>query len=725
MTENIFFNLEYCPDLLIERLFSFLFWKMDDIAGTRPLPMNPQPVNITKPPDRGSADLTLRSSDATDSSNNSKNSKNDIETGSLNVSHDFSQVKENERKEIVIPQIFEVIMKLLQLSNSADQLRKCFQLIESCFCSSDLIPLLKGNVTFTDYLNNPLYSSKSFGTSESLFACKNIELIFAQKDWLLFLTDIILTFRRKWMNTNREEFISQGGLSFSESESVGGDSSRFAKSSNGDDCFSASESEVSSQNDDNNNNSHDEENAHQHPQNVHRSPQHFLHLKDSEFLQMKQSILMELTNPILDFIKLLIMYDFIQKYNVNRRWNEIFRLSLPETSNLQEEIILFIFETIHQHPLITNNNSETTSSSSAATITTPQDSIYFEISLNLLKNISYFLEQVLEKMKLSLKFSSKMIQILYSLNYHSTVELRSKMKETVLPEVRKSFIIRCLIDVAQDLYLRVDCLNEISTSLQAFLLLNETKLLSDGHIIILILGMFIEVLEDLDSSSGVNQESTSSSSYSHFSSPPLAVSHFADSASHLNKHGNVKILLSLLSIIQSCVNSSQECKKTVLKICEGSSFDPNNILVKALFNNFGLSTPVLSSHSGGGSVDLSNNPLPPTLGSLSTTPTPSSWWWTSPPPTTTATAAATASVPPTPVKRISVASTDSLNNNSNNNLIDNFDRKQSDSSISVDLEVGEITTHMERHHISHSISSGKDPKDGLGFIHWFVSSERR
>jgi hypothetical protein len=509
------------------------------------------------------------------------------------------------------------------------------------------------------------------------------------------------------------------------------------KSSNDGDAFSNSESEVSSQQDQNESNP-DDQSHHQQP--YHSSPEQFLHMKEAELLQMKQNILVELTNPILEFMKLLILYDFIQKYTPTRKWNELFRLSLPETSNLQEEIILFIFESIHQHPLISYNNNNNNnnnpnnngnnSSNSNSNVTNTNaassnnnsngssvaDLISLEISMNFLRNISYFLEQLLEKMKLSLKFSSKMIQILYSLNYHCTIELRSRLKDTVLPEVRKSFIIRCLIDVGQDVYLRIDILNEILTSLQAFLTLNESKLITDSQIIILILGMFIEVIEDLEAN-----QSTSSHHVSHHHHHHHHHHHDSHILHPYHEHESPKqnsqqVLTTLLTIMHSCVVASSECKKTTLKICEGLVYDPQNILVKNFVNNSVASNYENVKGPGGGDY---HSPLP----SAPTQPSSSGglWWgsWGS--------SSSSQVIKPTAVN----LDPDTIH----------IERKQSESSVSSsDLEAGKVPSVTVASSLRPSISSSSggnssssstalygamEPKDGISFIKWFLSHERR
>jgi hypothetical protein len=728
-------NIGYCPDLLLDRLFSFMFWTVEDLspsarnwkgdAGTQSAVSG---LSGTPPQD-------VRLSEITDSSQDTqKNVSSDLEhhaSSSANVLNDdvpvrvevlssmplgYDAISKNSafdarsfnRKEIIFPQVFEILTKLLHLSKSSDQIKRCFRVLENSMLSSEILSFLKNNEDL-HHITQTAVSATSI--DPGFFFSKNLELILGQKDWILSLTDIIVTYRRKYLNSEDNDLLEKAGaLSMSESESVGGSSIGGGRLLHpvypgGDDYFSSNESEDGS--------SVTEEEAAERDVTISPfSPEQQLYRQQStqsELLHLRQARLKDLTKPVLEFIKLLVMYDFLQKYTPNtKKWNDLFRLSLPETSNLQEEIVSFLLEDISRNPLLTIaiNSSPSTSLSTAPYLADSSTIPSYEAGINLLKNLGFFLEQLLEKMKLSLKFSAKLINVLYSLNYHCSFEMRNKiMKETVLPEVRKNCIIRCLIDVGQDIYLRVDVLKEINSSLQAYLLLNENKAMTDTQIIILILGMFIEIIDDfdfienhpnyltfqavlLDNKQQGSENLTLSSDMQY----QQHHTHHPDAASIKS---NLHRLQSLFHIIHASVFSSTECRKAVAKVCDNVGHDPKQMLTNAFLNSSAsVRNSLAEENSDIGAALLS--PVEPITGSQfpqkSTDSASGGLWWTG------------------------------WSSSSSGSTVDRKSHhSEGNPALSaLDIEVGKLVKLS-----TDSVATDTSPFDFYAFIQWYCALERR
>lgn len=435
----------------------------------------------------------------------------------LDSSQSKSDLRSMRGEEILLPQVFESLFSVVQYSKSLDQVHRCFIRIHRCFSDTD-----PSAADFMDEIHS-----------------HNLEAFFSVRDWLLLLCDIVAKFRRP---DSTEELEALALLSLSEPESlVSGDLRRydsFRSAGESEEGFSTAGDSIADDG------SNDLGSFHRFSATGRRTPLDQMN---------RRHHVAQFTAPVLNLIRKLLLLDMFMKCNGSRRWLEVFRLSLPETSQIQEEVVLDLINTMHHASFLVVSK---------------------EACMNYLKNMGAFLEQALEKMIISLHFCISVVSALHALSYRCCLELRAKLRDTALPEVKKSFIVRCFIDIGQDIGYRVHSLVEIRASLHAYIATNDGKLLSDSQIVILLLGMLEECFDNLEAAIASSTQSVEHDST--LSSRSLDVVTAA-----------TEMMQALVTIIQVAGKLSNECRRTLGRVVEGIASDSEKRIEKCLLSSEG------------------------------------------------------------------------------------------------------------------------------------------
>ena len=440
------------------------------------------------------------------------------------VASEFSEPQDSTHEEVStihVPQMLEVLVRVLQSSSSAELVADSFQKLER-------------SITHR-HVNKDRGDSSRKGAADA--ANKGIEavrvnadLIFSQKDWIQWLCDTLLLYRSRSLNCDDDPdgMAHSGVMSCSENESAN-DSYSNAMDSNddlvpdSDDSLShGSSSRLANANalsDAVSNGDCSSNGTHHKASTWHTTP---------------------FTASIFRFINKLLLVDMRLKYSSTRKWLDVFRLSLPETYDVQEVIIADLVDTLD-------------------TFTTHEKNI--EVSMNFLRNVGMLLEQALEKVDLSLMLCLKVVLSLHTLSYSCPPEIRTRIKETCIPELRKGYIVRCLIDFSQEFYTRALAVIEVSSPLEGYLLSSDSKPLQNSHVILIVLSILLEAFEELEFLLTTVDSEAFLSSYEENASQQ-----YVSSSSYERLDFVIELIQSLLTLVQGCVKVSSECRKVVTKL---------------------------------------------------------------------------------------------------------------------------------------------------------------
>lgn len=349
----------------------------------------------------------------------------------------------------------------------------------------------------------------------SMRATRNVEVLCSQRDWLLWICECLLYYQRRSMQSDLGD---SNFFSMSEGESVSGLDS-------GDESIEGCR-----------------------PIGAHYPSNCVKTL--SSFRSMNQNPLEKFADPLFSLVRTALAVDVTGKPNSSRKFYDIFRLtdvlSKPESQSILVSILFDLLEAFESHPLHTSS----------------------ERSLYILRNLSSFLDQVLEKCETSIEFCVKAVHVINSMSYRAAPDLRSKIKDTMLPEVRNAYLTRCLVDRREDIWSRISCLAELHSSVLNLIVSGTpTRTLSDQHVVLLFVELFVE-----------------------------ATACYADTVSDrdgLFGDGIEEVLnleMAALVLIQNCSQSSVECRKTLEKLLASEFADSQRlILFDAFSNSFGNS----------------------------------------------------------------------------------------------------------------------------------------
>jgi hypothetical protein len=397
-----------------------------------------------------------------------------------------------------IPQLLQSIFRLIQNEKSFDVVAWVAGNIENCLSP---VNHRLSNLRFIaiDSISHPI-------------AIKNMEAITSQKDWLQWICDCLLTFRRRSnMGTLVEGDVNE--LSGLES----------------DDSYDG--------------------------------PYERPHSSRHMHIHLQEGALNTFCDPIFNILKVIFSFDIISKPGSQRKMYDILRLPVPEASNVQIMIIFDLLELFQHTPISSTNNNEQ--------------------GINLFRNISAFLEQVLEKVEIPLEIYVKAVAVMHSLTYHAPPELRIKIKDTLLPEMRNTYVTQCLVDRSSDLFRRISALSEIHLSIQNLMTSTEGRNIQDQQVVILLIDIFLETCDEIYDINCIECSNDDDSI-----SLPLSNNNSKANQSQIYYDLQVSSLL----LIQNCVNASLESKKLLSRILldvpdtvKGKSM----IVLDALCNSFG------------------------------------------------------------------------------------------------------------------------------------------
>ena len=450
---------------------------------------------------------------------------------------------------IAVPQAIVPLLRLLCTPKDATMVERVCRLLVKC---------LK-------------YDVAAMEPDSSLCAGKtrNAELLLSQKDWLLLLASCIAKLRRLIMYSDD---MAEGRDAFSESESIGDFQHGSADAPGELSYFSSSEDSFDMRGDGASGLGHE-------------SASHCQSAGGKV-----AAMLASYTGPLLDLVQTLLLMVFSWKpASAAKYLSEIFLLSVPGTLEVQS-IVLF--------DLLGSIESLTLRPTTA--------------SVNVLRNFLFVFGQLPEKTELSKDFCLQVLHVLHSLGYYSSPEIRQRMKETGVTELRNVFVCNFIFlhqldlrmqrsyrsdqeaakqlaaagrgERVESLYLTVTSLKELEPSLVAYLSSTDSKLLTDSQVMYIVLGIFCDAVEDLDYISGVDPLS------SEFSG--IDVNYTLERVQML-----LDALQILVGLLQCVANVSPDCRRHLLRVLQDLPGGASESMVSALVLAF--------QQKGSGHLDFS------------------------------------------------------------------------------------------------------------------------
>lgn len=140
-------------------------------------------------------------------------------------------------------------------------------------------------------------------------------------------------------------------------------------------------------------------------------------------------------------------------------------------------------------------------------------------------------------------FYPKAIQTMNYLSYHAPVAVRSRMKETLLSEVRNTYVVRCLLYGCWDLETRISIISEIGTSIENLVASGEavtSRVLLPSQVLTYLLSTFVEAMRCEGGSDGAS--------------------------SIRNSMAWMDVKLALLAVVRNCVSASTDCRKSLTRL---------------------------------------------------------------------------------------------------------------------------------------------------------------
>jgi hypothetical protein len=480
---------------------------------------------------------------------------------------------------VEVHQLFPVIFKALQSCISVDIVRLAMKAFES----NMVLSVRQFHTTSNQSRNSKANtSSANHSFMEEQIAAgversgKNVESFFSNRDWMINISDCLLSFRRR--------------IDFIEGEAAGSLQDRECADTglahnhldvNSIDAFS----------DDDQDSAYCHSNADGNDSTISRSisrcssvnvnPHQTSTRNTAEYLE---AITTQFSEPILKFIQSILLLDMQAKPSSNRQWREILRLSTPESSQILMTILFEFLHSLENFPFSKRLYS-------------------FEVVMNILRNTALLLEQVLEKVEITPQFCVKAIHAMHLVNYQCPPEVRTKLKETLLPEMRNSYIVRCLLDCCDsnngNLYTRVLTLTEMNSSLQGYIASKEIKIFEAKQVLGMILTMFVEASVEIKNISSVEPSQVESRSERDNSAMMHRLEMLIDTM-HL-----------LLAMVQNYVVLSVDCRKCIEKLFAALPGDSNSYVLHAVLGPFVAAKSDVNtkseSYSFSGKVDQSND----------------------------------------------------------------------------------------------------------------------
>mmetsp|Transcript_22021 Transcript_22021/g.37276 ORF Transcript_22021/g.37276 Transcript_22021/m.37276 type:complete len:3228 (-) Transcript_22021:12-9695(-) len=183
------------------------------------------------------------------------------------------------------------------------------------------------------------------------------------------------------------------------------------------------------------------------------------------------SLLNRFADPLLGLVQVVLTIDMVKKPSSSRKLYDILKLPVPEARDEQLTILLDLLHSVNFHQ---------------------QYNTDYNTCMNLLRNLSAFLEKVLMKCEISLEFCIQSVHTLDSLVYRAPPEVRNKVKDTLLPEVRNAYVTYCLVQRAESVWPRITALAEMHSSVLNLILSGETRSIYDHQVFLLLLELFLQ-----------------------------------------------------------------------------------------------------------------------------------------------------------------------------------------------------------------------------------------
>lgn len=443
-----------------------------------------------------------------------------------------STIELDEIESIQIPQIFQTIMKCLCKAPNVLLVTTTVRQIERSISlhSKDTM--------------RPIRHQENIGGNFSASVDRNVEALFSQRDFLIWAADCLAYFRRRF--GSREELEGNGEAigTIDDRQSVlvddqfaGADDSDEEKDSSDRDVFVRPAASVSSAADDS------------------KSSQSWS--GNGYHNEHQEQLLASYSDPIFNVVEKLLTHDMRAKPNSSRRWNEIFRLSTPDLCPIQDILMFDSLQWFEDFPFA--NRTFCT-----------------EIVLNFLKNFGSLLENYLEKIDISLDFCVRVIQTMHALNYKCPPEIRAKLRETNLSEVRNSYVLRCFLicfhGQGGGLISRVIALREINSSLLGYISTTEPRILQAHHVSLYIISLLFEVIDEHDALDEIDMRQITDSREALIINERIQM---LSAAAHV-----------ILSLSRSCATQSLECKKGIAKVIGKVASEEFDYILQALMGKF-------------------------------------------------------------------------------------------------------------------------------------------
>lgn len=264
------------------------------------------------------------------------------------------------------------------------------------------------------------------------------------------------------------------------------------------------------------------------------------------------SLLNRFADPLLGMVQIVLRIDMVKKPSSSRKLFDILKLPAPEAREQQLTILLDLLHSVNYHKQY-NNDPHT--------------------CMNVLRNISAFLEKVLLKCEISLEFCVQAVHTLDSLVYRAPPDVRSKVKDTLLPEVRNAYVTYCLVQRAESgVWPRISALAEMHSSVLNLILSGEARSIYDHQVFLLLLELFLQAttLNIEDDESALDSSNCRSEEF----------------------NVNFEMQVAVVVLIQNCVLASADCRRCAEKVFSRLNeqapelTDLSNVVMKAFLNTF-------------------------------------------------------------------------------------------------------------------------------------------
>ena len=415
---------------------------------------------------------------------------------------------------IVIPQLFEAILKVLEKENYPERVISVISSIEDALTYPRPAKTSIPTSSWRDMIN----------TSEAVIGTitHNMDTLTGEKssDWLLWIYNCLTTFKRR-----DSQDMLQDGIFLSMSDE-------------GESGFESGDESV------------DTERRNQQQNSC--SGRTRLNASSPVVVQHHYSQFVRFADPLFNLVQAVLRLDIVRKPSTSRKLYDILKLPAPEAAKLQLSFLFDLLQSVNNHQHYSHD---------------------YNTYMNVLRNISAFLEKVLMKCDVSFAFCVEAVHTLDSLVYRAPADVRNKVKDTLLPEVRNTYVTYCLIQRSESVWPRIRALAEMHSSVLNLIIASESRSIYDHQIFLLLLELFLQ-------SSSLNIEDDEVS---------LDISNCRSEENQMN----FEMQIAVVALIQNCVLASVDCRRCAEKVFNKlidhspSLSLTTSVIMRAFQNNFG------------------------------------------------------------------------------------------------------------------------------------------